>query len=73
MYVLSVEKTGDRKEAAQKELLLHGAETRWRRKVIGPDGKWSVVVNRTKYMPVRTVSVHWTYVYVLVYTMLGWK
>ena len=27
---LSVEKTDDRKEAAQKELLLHGAETRWR-------------------------------------------
>ncbi len=29
---LSVEKTDDRKEAAQKELLLHGAETRRRRK-----------------------------------------
>ena len=29
---LSVEKTGDRKEAAQKELLLRGAETRRRRK-----------------------------------------
>ena len=29
---LSVEKTDDRKEAAQKERLLHGAETRWRRK-----------------------------------------
>ncbi len=29
---LSVEKTGDRKEVAQKELLLRGAETRWRRK-----------------------------------------
>jgi hypothetical protein len=32
---LSVEKTGDRKEAAQKELLLRGAETRWRRKTGG--------------------------------------
>ena len=29
---LSVEKTDDRKEAAQKELLLRGAETRRRRK-----------------------------------------
>ncbi len=29
---LSVERTGDRKEAAQKERLLHGAETRRRRK-----------------------------------------
>ncbi len=29
---LSVEKTDDRKEAAQKERLLRGAETRWRRK-----------------------------------------
>ena len=29
---LSGEKTGARKEAAQKERLLHGAETRWRRK-----------------------------------------
>ena len=28
---LSVEKTDDRKEAAQKERLLHGAETRWLR------------------------------------------
>jgi hypothetical protein len=30
---LSVEKTGARKKAAQKELLLRGAETRRRRKV----------------------------------------
>ena len=29
---LSVEKTDDRKEAAQKERLLRGAETGWRRK-----------------------------------------
>ena len=29
---LSVEKTDDRKEAALKERLLRGAETRWRRK-----------------------------------------
>ncbi len=29
---LSVEKTGARKKAAQKERLLRGAETRWRRK-----------------------------------------
>jgi hypothetical protein len=29
---LSVEKTGARKAAAQKEWLLRGAETRWRRK-----------------------------------------
>jgi hypothetical protein len=27
----------------------------------------------TKHMPVRTASVHCIYVYVLVYTMLGWK
>ncbi len=27
----------------------------------------------TKYIPVRRASVHCIYVYVLVYTMLGWK
>jgi hypothetical protein len=32
MYVQSVEKTGDRKEAAQKELPLHRSETSWRSK-----------------------------------------
>jgi hypothetical protein len=26
-----------------------------------------------KYMPEHTASVHSIYVYVLVYTMLGWK
>ncbi len=62
---LSVEETYDRKDAAQKERMVRGAEPCRRRSA---DRAWLEVWLWTQYIPVCTVSVHCTNVFLLEYT-----
>ncbi len=68
IYVTVARKKLKHRSGSSAELRLAGVA-----RVIGPNGPWTWVSLWTKYMPVRTASVHCIYVYVLVYTMLWWK
>ena len=71
---LSVEETDDRKDAAQQEQIVRGAETRRRRKADQAWWEMNCTCEQSTYnlIQVQTMYVHIIYLYILVYTMLGW-